>query len=309
MGTRLAACSESEYTAAEKHALVSTSDGARGTTFGRFHDALNGVNDHSSGLPGRCVATRSTELEAEWPGPPTEGEPAELADKRGAILQKHREEVERAGGHGAEWGTVWAGAAVGLVTKVNPAAEVLDEVVREAEASLRRGAALVAGRPGDPTEEEMTPGSPQMLARAARVKEAYADRVLSPSAAAALMAGEGGFDKGRVAFVDVRTPDQFRSHEINGRAGVTLADESGSAVARVSLDDLVSGAEELPEEGIDAIVLCCSKGPKSAVAMGWLMDTKAVKEAYCVDGGITAWDAEERAVYVRWSSRGAANRP
>ena len=55
MGTRLAACSESEYTEQEKAALVATSDGARGTTFGRFHDALNGVNDHSSGLPGRCV--------------------------------------------------------------------------------------------------------------------------------------------------------------------------------------------------------------------------------------------------------------
>ena len=67
---------------------------------------------------GRCVVTRSTELENEWPGPPTEGEPAEFAEKRSAILRKHREEVERAGGDGPEWGTVWAGAAVGLVTKV-----------------------------------------------------------------------------------------------------------------------------------------------------------------------------------------------
>ena len=99
-------------------AQVSTRDGARSTTFGRFHDALNGINDHSSGLPGRCVVTRSTELENEWPGLPTDGEPAEFAEKRSAILRKHREEVERAGGDGPEWGTVWAGAAVGLVTKV-----------------------------------------------------------------------------------------------------------------------------------------------------------------------------------------------
>ena len=241
MGTRLAACSESEYTEQEKAALVATSDGARGTTFGRFHDALNGIHDHSSGLPGRCVVTRSTELEKEWPGPPTEGESAEAEEKRAAILRTNGEAVERVGGHGAEWGTVWAGAAVGLVTKVNPAAEVLDEVIREAEVSLRRGAALVTRDPADPTQAEMTPGSPEMLARAVRVKEAYADRVLSPQEAAALMAGDRGFDSRRVVSLDVRTPDQLKSHEINGRAGVTLADESGDAVMCMSLDDLVVG--------------------------------------------------------------------
>ena len=146
----------------------------------------------------------------EWPGPPTEGEPAELAERRASILRTHKEEIERAGGHGPEWGTVWAGAAVGLVTKVNPAAEVLDEVVREAEASLQRGAALVARSPGDPTQEEMTPGSAEMLARATKAKAAYADRVLSAQEAAALIAGERGFDKSRVLSLDVRTPDQFK---------------------------------------------------------------------------------------------------
>ena len=73
----------------------------------------------------------------------------------------------------------------------------------------------------------------------------------------------------------------------------------------MSLDDLVSGAEELPED-VDAIVLCCSKGPKSAVAMGWLMETNQAKEAFCVEGGVTSWDAAELPVYVRWGSRGIA---
>jgi nitronate monooxygenase len=142
LGTRLASATESMYSPSQKAALVGATDGASSTTLNRFHDALNGIDDHSSGLPGRCLVTRSTALQDEWEvataaaigaiGGGAGGED----DGREAILRKHREGVASSGGHGAEWGTTWAGAAVGLVPAVQPAAEILKEVVDEAVAAL-----------------------------------------------------------------------------------------------------------------------------------------------------------------------------
>ena len=65
----------------------------------------------------------------------------------------------------------------------------------------------------------------------------------------------------------------------------------------VPLDDMVSGAIPLPEgnQGQN-IVLCCSKGPKSLVALDYLSAALELEGAnvhvHAIAGGITAWDLE-----------------
>ena len=130
LGTRLASATESTYEPLQKAALVEAKDGAVSTTLGRFHDALNGIDEHSSGLPGRCLVTKSTELEDEW------NQMALAGGDCGAIVQRHRDGIASSGGHGAEWGTTWAGAAVGLVPAVQPAKEILNEVIDGAISAL-----------------------------------------------------------------------------------------------------------------------------------------------------------------------------
>lgn len=137
LGTRLAAAEESDYLATQKEALRGASDGANATTIGRFVDALNGIDEHSSGLPGRCLVNRSTALKDAWDSAPSPEARAELSTQ-------HRAGVAAAGGDGAEWGTTWAGAGVGLVpAHSQSAAAILEEVTAEAEAALKRAGLLL----------------------------------------------------------------------------------------------------------------------------------------------------------------------
>ena len=55
----------------------------------------------------------------------------------------------------------------------------------------------------------------------------------------------------------------------------------------VPLDDMVSGAAGLPDPE-RPLLLVCSRGPKSLVALDYLADSHP--RAVCVEGGITAWD-------------------
>jgi len=126
LGTRLAAAEESDYSDTQKAALVQAKDGANTTTLGFFHDALLGIEEHSSGLPGRCLITDSSALQRRW-------EQADAAERE-AIKKEHQNS-------GRE--TTWAGAAVGLIKRVQPAAEILNEVTREAVTALQGGNALV----------------------------------------------------------------------------------------------------------------------------------------------------------------------
>ena len=98
----------------------------------RWTDEVRGIDEHSSGLPGRCVANRSTRLEDLK----REAVPlAELKRMHGDGVREH--------GEGAEWGATWAGAAVGLVSRVQPAEAIVEEVVAEGAAALRQGAQSV----------------------------------------------------------------------------------------------------------------------------------------------------------------------
>ena len=127
-----------------------------------------------------------------------------------------------------------------------------------------------------PTSAEMTPGSPEMLARASAVKARLGERVLSPLEASSFLMDEDA------EVVDVRTLEQATAHEINGRAGRTIRGSS-----RVALDAMVAGeAPSPPRER--PLLLACSRGPKSLVALDYLSEKCA--RVYTIDGGITAWD-------------------
>ena len=141
LGTRFAAASESEYTRLQKEALVAVGCGAKGTTIGTFIDAVRGIDKHSSGLPGRCIANKTTRLEPEW----NESREGAAGDQetRERIKRTHCEGVAAAGGEGLEWGATWAGTGTGLVKAVQPAATIVAEVLDEAASALKAGAGSV----------------------------------------------------------------------------------------------------------------------------------------------------------------------
>ena len=68
-----------------------------------------------------------------------------------------------------------------------------------------------------PSDAEMTPGSPEMLARAGASAARWADRVLSPLEASSFL-----LDADDARCLDVRTDEQARGHSINGVAGRTV---------------------------------------------------------------------------------------
>lgn len=146
-----------------------------------------------------------------------------------------------------------------------------------APSSVRPTASTEPGLRSPPTEAEMTPGSPEILARAKSSKANWSDRVLTPYEAFAFIG-----DEDDVEIYDVRTPEQRRSHAINGRSAIGV-----KGAASLPLDDMVSGAAELPPADIP-IVFVCSKGPKSLVTLDFLAER--CPRAVCVEGGVTAWD-------------------
>ena len=145
--------------------------------------------------------------------------------------------------------------------------------------------AMAGGRSGGPTPpsaEEMNPGHPAMIARAAIAKMYHSERVLSPADAAALIEAEEAAGNA-VELIDVRTDEQREAHEINGVAGVGVC-----GATPVSLDAMVGGTAYLPDDDA-TIILACSEGPKSLVALDFLYDR--FERVYCIDGGLAAWDA------------------
>ena len=109
-------------------------------------------------------------------------------------------------------------------------------------------------------------------------KAAWSERVLTPLETFALIG-----DEDDIEIYDMRTHEQRKGHAINGRVGVTV-----KGATSLPLDDLVSGAAELPPSELP-VVFVCSKGPKSLDTLDWLAER--CPRAVCVEGGITAWDA------------------
>lgn len=186
----------------------------------------------------------------------------------------------------AEWPAAAFEAAAAPAAEADWAADWAAETSlgeMSAGEALLRGGLSGSPRPlpaGAPTAAEMEPGSEAMLQRAAAAKARLAARVLTPYEVAALICDDE--EEEEVEILDVRTPAQRATHEINGHGPLT---PRGARAA--SLDDMVDGRVALPSPE-QLVVLVCSRGPKSLVALDWLAE--ACPRAVCVDGGITAWD-------------------
>ena len=73
-----------------------------------------------------------TRMGGEWP----RRRPSAHEASHQAYRGNQAEGIKQAGGDGLEWGTTWAGASVGLVRQVQPAADVLREMAAQAAAAL-----------------------------------------------------------------------------------------------------------------------------------------------------------------------------
>lgn len=165
----------------------------------------------------------------------------------------------------------YVGALVGPKTFTMIPTNSASKVLRPAFRPLVRCFAL-------PTNEEMEPGSPEMKARAQVAREKYADKILNPKDAT-LFALEN-----QAKIIDVRTAAERARHEINGVKGRTIR-----GALSCPLNDMVAGTTPVPS---GPLLLVCTRGPKSLVALDFILGDAGVKaDVRLVDGGTTAWDS------------------
>ena len=130
-----------------------------------------------------------------------------------------------------------------------------------------------------PSPEELTPRSEAMVARATRCKEAFPHRFVAPKEAAEMI-------RVGATICDVRTEEQALGHEIGGVPGRTPPD-----ARRLALDNMViaGGPPPMLGGGGRKVILACTAGPKSAIAVEFLLEFGI--DAYAVDGGLLGWHA------------------
>ena len=125
MGTRFVASAEGTSPAGQGHKDQIVAATADDTVFTDVFDIVDGMK-WPSGISGRSI---NTPFAQEW-----HGREAELAQQRDKILAESgapNAAPERA------W-SAYAGQSAGLVREVRPAAQIVAEIVREAEAVLAR---------------------------------------------------------------------------------------------------------------------------------------------------------------------------
>jgi len=132
-----------------------------------------------------------------------------------------------------------------------------------------------------PTDEELTPGHPAMIARAAIAKYYHSERVLAPPDALKLI------EQVRSTGAEAEIIDVERRTAPADEQGATIIIEGAHSV---SLDSLVEGGAYMPDAET-AIVLTCDRGPKALVALDFLYDR--FEQVYCIDGGTEAWQSAE----------------
>ena len=153
-----------------------------------------------------------------------------------------------------------------------------------------------AGLGVTPTVEEMTPKSAEMQFRAKAAAARWEERMITPYEAFKLLG-----DEDDIEIYDVRTAEQREGHVINGQIGVSVM-----GALSLPLDDLVTGKKPLPPTD-QAMILVCSRGPKSLVALDYLAES--CPRAVCIEGGIEAWDVAKlpteavgRKAVVEWAA-------
>jgi len=123
-----------------------------------------------------------------------------------------------------------------------------------------------------------------MKARAALARRAFPSAVLTPLEAMCLLV-----DEDNVRVVDVRTQEERAGHVINGRAGVAIRGADSLPLNAMVLEGAAAAADAAAHDG--PLLLHCSKGPKSLVALSYLAPlVPSQTRVYVVDGGVTAWE-------------------
>ncbi|GME63005.1 FAR-17a/AIG1-like protein [Neofusicoccum parvum] len=127
MGTRFLACPEAAIAQGYRAEVVRASDGGATTARTKVYDQLRGTTDWPEGFNGRGVLNRSWQ-DAE----------------RGVALEENKRSYDEAVKLGDEgWGpegrmTTYAGTAVGLVTKIMSAREIVEEAREGARQVIKR---------------------------------------------------------------------------------------------------------------------------------------------------------------------------
>ena len=127
MGTRFIAAPETNVHSLYQEALLAASDGGQSTTRSKLFDNLRGPNIWPVAYDGRSIVMES--FEDHESGVDIE-----------EIRRKHNEAVKAEdAGFGVDRkgrAAIWAGTAVGIVKKVQPAAEIVEEVRDAARKAL-----------------------------------------------------------------------------------------------------------------------------------------------------------------------------
>lgn len=119
MGTRFIASQEANIHPIWQKAVVAADDGAESTVRSKVFDNLKGPNMWPNAYDGRSIVMESYEAHVSG---------ADIEE----IRKMHNEAVKADdagyGTHGKGKAAMWAGTGVGLVKKVQPAAEIVEEV-------------------------------------------------------------------------------------------------------------------------------------------------------------------------------------
>ena len=119
MGTRFLSAPETQMHPGYRAAVLATSDGGQSTTRCKLFDELRGPNIWPEVYDGRGIVTESfTDY----------GKGVQIDEIRRLHSEAIKAEDAGYGRDGKGRATVWAGTGVGLVTKVQPAAEIVEEV-------------------------------------------------------------------------------------------------------------------------------------------------------------------------------------
>jgi nitronate monooxygenase len=137
MGTRYLACPEANISKGYQDAVLKGMDGGVNTARGKLYDSLRGTTDWPARYGGRSVLNQS------W-----------YDAAKGMSFEENKRRHDEALKLGDEgWGenarlTTYAGTGIGLINRIEPAAEITKEVGKDAVAVMKRLGNLLETPPG-----------------------------------------------------------------------------------------------------------------------------------------------------------------
>ena len=129
MGTRFLSAPETTMHAGYRAAVLAASDGGQSTVRCKLFDELRGPNIWPGAYDGRGLVTESFSDHVKG---------AKIDEIRRLYAEAIKAEDAGFGQGGKGRATVWAGTGVGLVTRVQPAAEIVEEVRSVAIVALKK---------------------------------------------------------------------------------------------------------------------------------------------------------------------------